>query len=60
VTLQPAAAGDADLGQQVGGGFEEGDRTILAQTFRAGDRREEAGGSSAEDGDATRGTWSPV
>ena len=48
------AARDADLGEEMGGRFEERDRTILTQLLGAGDRREEAGGSSAEDGDATR------
>jgi hypothetical protein len=46
------AARDADLGEEMGGRFEERDRTILTQLLGAGDRREEAGGSSAEDGDA--------
>ena len=47
-----AAAGDADLGEQVRRGLEERDGVRLAQALRARDRREEAGGSSAEDGDA--------
>ena len=47
-----AAAGDTYLGEQVRGAFEEGDLAGLAEGLRARDRREEAGGSSAEDGDA--------
>ena len=49
------AARDADLGEQVGGGLEEGDLAGLTEGFRARDRREEAGGSSAEDGDVAGG-----
>jgi len=48
------ASRDADLGEEVRGGFEEGDDAFLAHLFGAGDRREEAGGSSAEDGDVAR------
>jgi hypothetical protein len=48
------AARDADLGEEMGGRFEEGDRAVLAQLLRTRDRREEAGGSSAEDGDTAR------
>ena len=50
-----APAGDADLGEQVRGGFEERDLAGLAEGLRARDRREEAGGSSAEDGDMAGG-----
>ena len=50
-----ATTGDADLGEQVRSRFEEGDFAGLAEGLRAGDRREEAGGSSDEDGDVEGG-----
>ena len=50
-----AAAGDLDLREQVGCRLEERDLPVSAQGLRAGDRREEAGGSSSDDGDVAAG-----
>ena len=50
-----AAAGDLDLREQVGRRLEERDLPAAAQSLRAGDRREEAGGSSSDDGDVAAG-----
>ncbi len=52
--VAPPPAGYPDLGEQVGGGLEQGDHAPPAQLLGAGDRGEEAGGPTANDGDWAR------